>query len=125
MRLFSEIVRHVWAQRQESSQGIMKAARGNLDQLRHRKGTLVDFYLDGKLDQKTYDERVAGLKDEIDVAELELRTATLEQMDIEAVLEFAEKLVERPRGLWTEATSEQRPAIAKRILPRCTNLHPW
>ena len=51
------------------------------------------------------------LRGEIESAERELREADLEQMDVEALLTFAEKLVERPRQLWLESTLEQQQRL--------------
>lgn len=62
MRLFSEIVRHVWTQKQASSQELIRKAAGNLEQLRQRKNRMVDAFLDGRLDKQTYDEQVVRLK---------------------------------------------------------------
>jgi hypothetical protein len=57
------------------------------------------------------------LRVEIETAERELREADLEQMDLEAVLAFAEKLVERPRQLWLESTLEQKQRLQRVFFP--------
>ncbi len=57
------------------------------------------------------------LRAEIDVAEQELREADVEHIDVEAVLAFAEKLVERPRELWLESTLEQKQRLQRVFFP--------
>jgi hypothetical protein len=57
MRLFKENVRQVWKQRQRDSEVILRAAKTKLDELRERKNRLVEFLLDGRLDQEAYDDR--------------------------------------------------------------------
>jgi len=106
MRLFKEIVRHVWKQKLAKSGAVLRAATGKLADLADRKNRLVDFLLEARIDQQTYDEQVLRLKAEVDAAEQELRDADLEQLDVEAVLEFAEKLVERPEQLWMKSSLE-------------------
>ncbi len=86
MRLFKESVRQVWKQKLAASESVLRAAKGKLAELENRKNRLVDFLLEGRLDQQTYDEQTMRLRGEIETAERELREADLEQMDVEAVL---------------------------------------
>ena len=85
--------------------------------MENRKNRLVDFLLEGRLDQQTYDEQTARLRAEIEPAERDLCEANLEQMDVEAVLTFAEKLVERPQQLWLESTLEQKQRLQRVFFP--------
>ena len=122
MRLFKEIVRHVWKQKLAKSGAVLRAATGKLADLADRKNRLVDFLLEARIDQQTYDEQVLRLKAEVDAAEQELRDADLEQLDVEAVLEFAEKLVERPEQLWMKSLLEQKQRLQS-VLPRRSEVH--
>ena len=61
MRLFKEIVRQVWKQRQSDSEAILGLSKTKLNELRERKNRLVEFLLDGRLDQQIYDEQVQRL----------------------------------------------------------------
>ena len=117
MRLFKEIVRQVWKQRQTDSEAILRVAKTKLDELRERKNRLVEFLLDGRLDQQTYDEQVQRLTAEMETAKMEFSVADLECMDVEAVLEFAENLVERPKQLWLESTLEQKQRLQSVFFP--------
>ena len=117
MRLFKEIVRQVWKQRVSASESILRAVKAKLADLENRKNRLVDFLLEGRLDQQTYDEQAARLRVEVESAERDLREANLEQMDVEAVLTFAEKLVERPQQLWLESTLEQKQRLQRVFFP--------
>ncbi len=117
MRLFKEIVRQVWKQKVAASESVLRAAKGKLAELENRKNRLVDFLLEGRLDQQTYDEQTLRLRAEIEVAEQELREADVEHIDVEAVLAFAEKLVERPRQLWLESTLEQKQRLQRAFFP--------
>ena len=111
MRLFREIVSQVWKHKQATSEAVLREARITLDNLRDRKKRLVDFYLDGKLDRQTYEEQVERLTAEIEDASANMRGADLDCMDVEAVLEFAEKLVERPHELWVQSSADQKQRL--------------
>jgi hypothetical protein len=54
---------------------------------------------------------------EIQSAERELHEADVEQLDVEAVLVFAEKLVARPRQLWLESSLEQKQKLQRAFFP--------
>jgi hypothetical protein len=117
MRLFAEIVRRVWKQRQESSVAVLNAVTRRLRELSDRKNALVDFLLRGRLDQQTYDEQVLRLKAEIDAAEQDLRDADTEHVDVEAVLAFAERLVEYPHQLWLQSSLDQKQRLQRLFFP--------
>jgi site-specific DNA recombinase len=117
MRLFKEIVRQVWKQRLAASESILRAAKDKLAELGDRKNRLVDFLLGSRLDQQTYDEQTLRLRGEIELAEQTLREADVEHIDVEAVLVFVERLVERPRQLWLESTLEQKQRLQRVFFP--------
>jgi hypothetical protein len=117
MHLFKEIVRHVWKQRQTDSVAILRTAKTKLDELRLRKNRLVEFLLDSRLDQQTYDEQTQRLNSENEAAKAELQQADLECMDVEAVSDFAERLVERPKLLWLESSLEQKQRLQQVFFP--------
>jgi site-specific DNA recombinase len=117
IRLFKEIVRHLWKQRVSASQGVLRAAKAKVAELENRKNRLVDFLMAGRLDQQTYDEQTARLRVEVESAERELREADLEQMDVEAVLAFSEKLLDRPRQLWLESSLDQKQRLQRVFFP--------
>jgi site-specific DNA recombinase len=117
MRLFKEIVRQVWKQRQAASEAILRAAKGTLDELMERKNRLVEFLLDGRLDQQTYEEQAQRLNAEIQRAKERFAEADMECMDVEAVMEFAERLVERPKQLWLESSLEQKQRLQRVFFP--------
>lgn len=107
MRLFSEVVRHAWKQKQSTTEAILQNAKADIAALANRKNKLVDFLLAGHLDQQTYAEQVRRLAVETDAAEKNLRAASLDRLDVEAVLAFAEKLIRQPQQLWIESSLDR------------------
>ena len=117
MRLLKEIVRQAWKQKVAASESILRAAKGKLAELENLKNRLVDFLLERRLDQQTYDEQTVRLRSEIESAERELREADSQHIDVEAVLAFAERLVDPPRQLWLESTLEQKQRLQRVFFP--------
>ena len=58
MRLFKEVVRQVWKQRQAASLAALRGITATLEALRERKNRVVDLFVDGRIDQDTYDQQV-------------------------------------------------------------------
>jgi len=104
-------------QRQVDAGKLLVSSKRNLEELADRKNRLVDALLDGRIDQKTYDGRVDRLQVEIAEAESHLRDVDLENIDIEAVLNFAERLLSAPAQLWLEASLEQKQRLQQVFFP--------
>jgi site-specific DNA recombinase len=117
MRLFKEIVRQVWKQKISTSEGVLRVAKSKLADLETRKNQLVDFLLNGRLDQKTYEEQTERLRRQVESAEKDLREADMQQLDVEAVLGFAEKLVHQPQKLWLQSSLEQKQRLQRVFFP--------
>ena len=117
MKLFKEIVMQVWKHRQADSALALSKTVAALEELRQRKHRVVDFYLDGRLDKQTYDEQALRLGAEIQEAERRLRDADEDSVDIVAVVDFAENLVERPSELWLESSIEQKQRLQSVFFP--------
>jgi multidrug resistance efflux pump len=88
-----------------------------LDELTERKNRLVKFLLGGRLDQQTYEEQVQRLNSEIQGAKEQFAEADMECTDLEAVIEFAERLVARPKQLWLESSLEQKQRLQRVFFP--------
>jgi hypothetical protein len=82
-----------------------------------RKATLVDRWLDGKVDQQTFDDTIKRLTVEIESIRGELRGTELEDNDLDRLLDFAEKIILRPERLWVESSLEQRQRLETTLFP--------
>ena len=59
----------------------------------------------------------AKLADELTLAEMELRDAQAEQIEIEAVLDFAEAVLSNASNLWKTAPTEQKQRFQQLLFP--------
>jgi hypothetical protein len=69
------------------------------------------------IDRETYEEHVARLNEQIAVTQLELHDARLEELDVEAVLEFARHLVLNAGQMWIQASLDQRQRLQGVLFP--------
>jgi len=85
---------------------------------RRVSGELLDrLLLVGTIGQGTYSERCEKLTNEIAVTRSELHDMDLQELDVEAVLEFAESLVRNARKMREQASLEERQQPHKAPFP--------
>jgi len=59
----------------------------------------------------------AKLAEELTLAEMELRDAQAEEIEIEAVLDFAEAVLLHASNLWKSTTAEQKQRLQQVLFP--------
>ena len=92
LRLFNTIVLDVWERKQVDARELMAAAQRKLDHLNQRKQRVIDAFLhEGLLDTKTYEGQRGKLSEEITLAEIELHETRPDEIDVAAVLNFAQR----------------------------------
>ena len=93
-------------------------AESRLGELRQRQDRLEEaFIFQRAIDQKTYDEQRDRLREEITVAELALHESTLEELDVDGILGFAETLLQNAANLWKHSEPAQRQRLQRAIFP--------
>jgi site-specific DNA recombinase len=112
-----ETIRTVWQQRKGDAEELRSVLKRKLTQVELRKNALVDKYADGKVDDDTYAETAARYTSEIDSIRAELRGTELEHLELERVLEFADRIILRPARFWVESTLYQKVRLLKTLFP--------
>lgn len=118
MRLYREIVTDVWRKRQGDSQRVQDVVSHKIKQLRENKDKLQEaFVYQRSISKQEYDEMRAKLVEELTLAEMELRDAQSEEIEIEAVLDFAEMILLNASNLWKAAPTEQKQRLQRVLFP--------
>jgi site-specific DNA recombinase len=119
LRLFSEIILDVWKQKQAQATSARQAAQQRLSKLVLRKQRLVEaFVYERVIDQRTYQEQLDRLNEEIALAEIEERDARIDEMDVDTALGFAEFVLSNAPRLWVELPLEQKQRLQQTLFPR-------
>lgn len=117
--LFREIVRDTWrTKRSDAAEAKLAQERRLADLEAQRARLLRTYYGRGTIDDDIYRREDDRLRDEIAVTRSILHDAELDEVDIEAVLNFAEHLILDARRMWTEATLDQRQRLQQLLFPR-------
>ncbi|MBZ5533772.1 MAG: recombinase family protein [Acidobacteriia bacterium] len=118
MRLYREIVLDVWRKKQGDSQQMQGVVSRKISQLRENKTKLEEAFVYQKaIDADTYKEMRANLIEELTLAEMELRDAQAEEIEIETVLDFADMVLTNASNLWKAAPVEQKQRLQQVLFP--------
>jgi hypothetical protein len=66
------------------------------------------FLFERSIDIETYDRHAEKLREELTLAPIDRHSGQLEELDIEGILAFAERVLPRAADLWVQASLDQR-----------------
>ncbi len=118
-RLFNAVVRDAWQKRQKSAREVRKKLDQRVQSLQQKLDQLDEIFIFQKgVDGITYKRQRDRLREDMTLAELELQHAKSEELDIEGILAFAEKVLSNAARLWSESSLEQRQHLQKVFFPK-------
>ena len=118
MRLLKESVLQIWKARKaavreeiESAERVAKAIQNKLDRLDEA------FLFERSIDIETYDRHAEKLREELTLARIDRHSGQLDELDVEGILAFAERVLPRASDLWVQASLEQRQRFQQLFFP--------
>jgi len=117
-RLFEAVARDVWNDREASSSRAVAAAEGRLQGVRQRL-TEVDraFVIAKSIDSRSHYALRDSLREEQALAEMALKEARIDELDIEGALAASEAILSNAAELWQRASIEQRHKLQAALFP--------
>jgi site-specific DNA recombinase len=117
MRLYREIVLDVWKNKQGDSAKVQDVVSRKIRQLENKDKLQEAFVYQRSISKPEYDEMRAKLVEDLTLAEIELRDAQAEEIEIETVLDYAEMVLTNASNLWKAAPSEQKQRLQQVLFP--------
>ena len=118
LRLFRAIVQDVWRQEQaearkarDESQRALKLNAAQMEQLE------AAFIFERRIDQTAYDRQRDRLAEEATLLRMRIQESSLEELDVEGLLAFAEHVIGDAARMWTEASLQQRAQLQRVFFP--------
>jgi hypothetical protein len=101
------------------------AVREELDRAVRAAKTIQDkldrldqaFLFERSIDIETYDRHAEKLREELTLARIDRHSGQLEELDVEGILAFAERVLPRAAGLWVQASLDQRQRFQQLFFP--------
>ena len=75
------------------------------------------FLFDRSIDIETYDRHAEKLREELTLARIDRHSGQLEELDVEGILAFAERILPRASDLWVQASLNQRQRFQQLFFP--------
>ena len=118
LSLFREIVLDTWHRKQAEATGTARRLQRRLDDRQRRKDRLVEAFVHERaIDRETYQEQLDKIAEEIALTDMALHDAKLDELDVEAVLGFAEHLMLEAARLWDEISPDQKQRLQSVLFP--------
>jgi hypothetical protein len=118
MRLLKESVLQIWKARKAAvreelatAERAAKAIQGKLDRLDEA------FLFERSIDIETYDRHAEKLREDLTLARIDRHSGQLDELDVEGILAFAERVLPRAADLWVQASLEQRQRFQQLFFP--------
>ena len=117
MALLREVVTDVWTKQQAENVAAQERISDRIRKLGARKNRLLDAYLDGKIDQDTFEDKKAEIEADICLAKCERHDEEIEALDIEATLLSAEHVLRDAKSLWRRLPLAEKRRLDELLFP--------
>ena len=118
MRLLKESVLGIWKARQASVRADLAQAQRTADAIQQKLDRLDEAFLfQRSIDIETYDRHAERLREELTLARIAMHSTELDELDVEGILAFAERVLPRAADLWVQAPLEQRQRFQQLFFP--------
>jgi site-specific DNA recombinase len=118
MRLVKDRVLYVWEQecaaarnRTAEQERRLKAVRLKLDRLDEA------FLYSESIDVETYGRQRDKLREELTFSKIDYHTDAVEELDVQGILAFAERILPRASDLWVQASLDYRQRLQELFFP--------
>jgi hypothetical protein len=114
MRLLKESLLQNWKARQAAVREELANAERAAKAIQDKLNRLDEAFLfERSIDIETYDRHAEKLREELTLA----RIGQLDELDVEGILAFAERVLPRAADLWVQASLEQRQRFQQLFFP--------
>lgn len=118
MRLVNDRILHIW-------QGVRAEARERAAEANRQTKALTDkldrldeaFLFSKSIDQPTYERQRDKVREELTLAKIDQHSQATEEMDVEGLLAFAERILPRAADLWLQSSLDQRQRLQTLFFP--------
>ncbi len=118
VRLIEGTLQEIWNDLRSAAHQEAAAIRRRIADLDRRKKRFIEAYVvDQSIERETYQTEVAAADENLTLLTLELHDATIEDLDLEASLGFANHILTRTAAIWKAATADQKRRLQVLLFP--------
>jgi site-specific DNA recombinase len=118
MRLVTETVLGAWGQHKARIKEDAQQAVRTVGVVQAKLDKLDDAFLfQERIDSETYERQRDRLRQEMTLAKMAKHSSELDELDVEGILAFAERVLPRASDVWIQASLAQRQQLQKLFFP--------
>jgi hypothetical protein len=123
VKMFRETVESVWVERYREVDARLSKLQLTVSDLRKRRTKLYQAHIDDKVPTDVFVELKAALDAETAEAECKLDSARMDEIKVDEVLEFGERVLCNVPLLWKECSLDQQQRLQQVLFPRGVSYH--
>jgi site-specific DNA recombinase len=123
VKMFRETVESVWVERYREVDTRLSKLQETVSDLRKRRTKLYQAHIDEKVPTDVFMELKAALDAETTEAECKLDSARMDEIKVDEVLEFCERVLCNVPMLWKECSIDQQQRLQQVLFPQGVLYH--
>ena len=118
MRLLRESVLQVWKARKDAVRADVANAERRAQAIQKKLDRLDEAFLfEQSIDIDVYDRHAEKLRQELTLLRIDRHAAEIDELDVEGILAFAERVLPRSADLWVQSSLDQRQRFQQLFFP--------
>ena len=118
MRLVKDRILCVWEQRRAEAKDRTTEQQRRVSAIQQKLDKLDEAFLYAEaIDVTTYGRQRDKLREELTLAKIDHHAEAVDELDVEGILAFAERILPRAADLWVQASLEQRQRFQQLFFP--------
>ena len=118
MRLLKESVLRIWQERKSAVRGEREDVERKVKAIQQKLDRLDEAFIFARaIDSETYERQRDRLREDLTLVQIDRHTTQLEELDVEGILAFAERVLPKASELWVHASLDQRQRLQQLFFP--------
>ena len=118
MRLVKDRILHVWEQRRSEANDRTVAQQRRVSAIQQKMDKLDEAFLYSEaIDVTTYGRQRDKLREELTLAKIDHHAEAVDELDVEGILAFAERILPRASDLWVQASLDYKQRLQQLFFP--------
>jgi hypothetical protein len=118
MRLVKDRILHVWEQRRSDANERTTEQERRVKAIQQKLDRLDEAFLYSEsIDLTSYGRQRDRLREELTLAKIEHHTEAVDELDVQGILAFAERILPRASDLWVHASLDYKQRLQQLFFP--------
>jgi site-specific DNA recombinase len=118
MRLVKERILHVWEQRRSEAKDRTVEQERRVKTIQQKLDRLDEAFLYSEsIDLTSYSRQRDKLREELMLAQIDRHTDAVDELDVQGILAFAERILPRASDLWVQASLDYKQRLQQLFFP--------